>query len=30
MIQDKLKVSIAYSLKERTGKILEEVPATGA
>lgn len=25
-IQDKLKVSIAYSLKERTGKILEEVP----
>lgn len=28
MIQDKLKVSIAYSLKERTGKILEEVPAS--
>ena len=27
-IQDKLKVSIAYSLKERTGKILEEVPAS--
>lgn len=25
-IQDKLKVSIAYTLKERTGKILEEVP----
>ena len=28
IIQDKLKVSIAYSLKERTGKILEEVPAS--
>lgn len=27
-IQDKLKVSIAYSLKELTGKILEEVPVT--
>lgn len=27
-IQDKLKVSIAYTLKEMTGKILEEVPAT--
>lgn len=27
-IQDKLKVSIAYTLKERTGKILEEVPCT--
>ena len=27
IIQDKLKVSIAYTLKERTGKILEEVPA---
>ena len=26
IIQDKLKVSIAYTLKERTGKILEEVP----
>lgn len=25
-IQDKLKVSIAYTLKERTGRILEEVP----
>ena len=25
-VQDKLKVSIAYTLKERTGKILEEVP----
>ena len=28
IIQDKLKVSIAYSLKELTGKILEEVPHT--
>lgn len=27
-IQDKLKVSIAYTLKELSGKILEEVPAT--
>ena len=27
-IQDKLKVSIAYTLKERTGRILEEVPAS--
>ncbi|MCF0220654.1 MAG: peptidylprolyl isomerase [Fibrobacter sp.] len=25
-VQDKLKVSIAYTLKERTGRILEEVP----
>ena len=28
IIQDKLKVSIAYTLKELSGKILEEVPAT--
>lgn len=28
IIQDKLKVSIAYTLKERSGRILEEVPAT--
>lgn len=28
IVQDKLKVSIAYTLMERTGKILEEVPAT--
>ncbi|SHK38416.1 peptidylprolyl isomerase [Fibrobacter sp. UWEL] len=28
IIQDKLKVSIAYTLKELDGKILEEVPAT--
>ena len=27
IVQDKLKISIAYTLKERTGKILEEVPA---
>lgn len=27
-IQDKLKVSIAYTLKEKDGKILEEVPTT--
>ena len=26
IVQDKLKISIAYTLKERTGKILEEVP----
>jgi len=28
IVQDKLKVSIAYTLMERSGKILEEVPAT--
>lgn len=28
IIQDKLKVSIAYILKELSGRILEEVPAT--
>lgn len=28
IVQDKLKVSIAYTLMERSGKILEEVPAS--
>ena len=27
IVEDKLKISIAYTLKERDGKIIEEVPA---